>query len=91
MSNTIPVSVLMTTYAGEKTANLSLSIESMMNQSVLAQEIIFIIDGPIDKEQYNILEYYKKRNIDTQFKIYRLDKNIWSCESFKLRNTIMFF
>ena len=30
-----------------------------MNQSVLAKEIIFIIDGPIDKEQYNILEYYK--------------------------------
>lgn len=60
------VSVLMATYADESAANLRDSLESIYAQNVRPQEIILVVDGPVDGEQENIIaQYLSDRRIGT--------------------------
>lgn len=50
------VSVLMSTYARERAENLEASLQSLRAQTVPADEIVLVVDGPIDAEQEAVLE-----------------------------------
>lgn len=50
------VSVLMSTYARERAENLEASLGSLRAQSVAADEIVLVVDGPIDAAQESVLE-----------------------------------
>ncbi|AXH14307.1 hypothetical protein CP985_02980 [Malaciobacter mytili LMG 24559] len=69
---TIPVSVIISTYKGNKALYLKESLDSLNNQSVIASEIILIIDGPIDSEQMNIIKDFKYAG---NFRYYQLEEN----------------
>lgn len=51
-------SVLMSLYKKEKPEYLWLAIDSMLNQTVVPDEIIIVEDGPLTKELYAVLERY---------------------------------
>lgn len=54
-------SVLMSLYIKEKPEYLSLSIDSMLNQSVKPDEIIIVEDGPLNDDLYSIVNEYKEK------------------------------
>lgn len=51
-------SVLLSLYEKEKPGYLKQSLESIFEQTVLPYEVIVVLDGPITKEQEDILAYY---------------------------------
>ena len=55
-------SVLMSVYYKEKPEYLELAIESMLNQTVLPDEILIVKDGDITNELQNILDKYKQKH-----------------------------
>lgn len=66
-------SVLMSVYAKDKPAYLRQAIESMLHQTVPAEQFVVIVDGPISNElEAVILEYEKDEDL---FTIIRLSKN----------------
>lgn len=66
-------SVLMSVYEKEKPEYLTLSIESMLNQTVQPDEFIIVKDGPLSKELDSVIEQYAKDN--ELFTIIPLEKN----------------
>ena len=65
-SSALSVSVLMATYASESAANLRDSLESVYAQNVRPQEIVLVVDGPIDRDQENVIaQYLPDRRIET--------------------------
>lgn len=64
-------SVLMSVYKKEKPEYLRKAIESILNQTLKANEIVMVIDGPITEELNNVLNEY-----DNELKIVKLEKNI---------------
>lgn len=69
-----PYSVLMSVYIKEKTEYLSLSIESILNQTIQPNEIVIVKDGPLTKELNECLEKFKNDNCN--IKIIDLSKNV---------------
>ena len=66
-------SVLMSVYYKEKPENLKLALDSVINQTLVPNEIVIVEDGPLTQELYNVVEkYLKKYNI---FKIIKIEKN----------------
>lgn len=51
-------SVLMSLYRKEKPEYLKLALDSMINQSISADEIVVVEDGPLTDELYSILDQY---------------------------------
>ncbi|WP_038178791.1 glycosyltransferase [Vibrio rhizosphaerae] len=68
----IPVSVLMSTYKGNKAKYLDESLKSLAEQSYIADEIILIVDGEIDAEQQLVISRF---NYKGNFKVYYLKEN----------------
>lgn len=68
-------SVLMSLYSKEKSEYLVQSLDSMLEQTLLPDEIVLVIDGPIPQELQEIVEKYKKEYPDV-FVIVPLKKNI---------------
>ncbi|KUJ00650.1 glycosyltransferase [Vibrio sp. MEBiC08052] len=68
----IPVSVLMSTYKGNKAKYLDESLKSLAEQSYIADEIILIIDGEVDDDQLSVIENFKYKG---NFKVYPLQEN----------------
>lgn len=54
-------SVLMSLYKEEKTEYLRLALDSMLTQTVQADEIVIVEDGPLTKELYSVLDEYKRK------------------------------
>ena len=50
-----PYSVLMSVYAGEKAANLSIALESMLTQTLKPCEIVLVKDGPLTQELEDVI------------------------------------
>lgn len=69
---TAPISVMMSTYQGNKASYLKESLDSLNNQTLIPSEIILIIDGVIDDEQMNII---KKFEYAADFRYFQLEKN----------------
>jgi len=52
-------SALGSVYNGEKPIFLNRALESLKNQTLKANEIILVIDGPISKELHDVVAYWK--------------------------------
>ncbi|QMV13006.1 glycosyltransferase [Vibrio spartinae] len=68
----IPVSVLMSTYKGNKAKYLDESLKSLAEQTCIADEIILIVDGEVDGEQLSVISNFKYKG---NFKVYFLEAN----------------
>ena len=53
-------SVFIPTYYKEKAENLKVALDSIINQTLIPNEILIIEDGPLTKELDNVIEYYQK-------------------------------
>ena len=69
------VSVLMSVYQKDNAQFLQQALESVVTQTRTPDEIVLIIDGPIDNELKEVVETYKNKYVDL-FKIYPLQSNI---------------
>lgn len=69
-----PYSVLMSVYYKENPEWLKISIESMLNQTVLPSEFVLVEDGPLTEELNKVIEQYEKK-YKKLFKIVKLEKN----------------
>jgi len=56
----IKFSVLMSVYAKEKSDNLRLAIESIINQTYKPDEFVIVADGPLPVDLNRIIEEYKR-------------------------------
>lgn len=54
-------SVLMSLYKKEKPEYLRLAIDSMINQTIMPDEIVIVEDGPLTEDLYSVLKKYKNR------------------------------
>ena len=68
-------SVLMSVYYKEKPEYLKDSINSMINQTVMPDEIIIIEDGPLTDELNNVIEFFKNK-YSGLFVIEKLEHNV---------------
>lgn len=66
-------SVLMSVYAKEKARNLDDAMKSILNQTLLPNEIVIVRDGPLTDELDAVLQKYTKNN--KTIKIVTLEKN----------------
>lgn len=66
--------MLMSVYYKEKPEYLKLALDSVLNQTFLATEIVLIKDGPLTKELDEVIEEYDKK-YSGLFRIFALEKN----------------
>ena len=52
------VSALITTYKGENADHLLASLQSLKNQTLAPDQIVLVVDGPIDSAQQNIISRF---------------------------------
>ncbi|MEK1334756.1 glycosyltransferase [Limosilactobacillus fermentum] len=70
----IPFTVLMAVYKGDKAAFLEKTFESILNQTVLPNEIVLVEDGKVSVEIQNVIGKFQK-NFDGKFTLLKLKKN----------------
>ena len=70
------VSVLMTTYHGERADRLARSLESMFSQTVAADELVLVMDGNIGADQEAVVAQYSQDRRIPNFKVVRLPTNV---------------
>lgn len=68
-------SVLMSVYKNEKTENFVQAMESILNQTLLPDEIILFRDGPVDKELQEKIDQYIYGGFSNIFSYYPLKEN----------------
>tara|TARA_R110002049_G_C9152158_1_gene560366 strand:- start:192 stop:1523 length:1332 start_codon:yes stop_codon:yes gene_type:complete len=56
----LPISVLMTTYAGTDASHLNQAILSILHQSHRPEELVLVLDGPIPQNQRKIINVYQR-------------------------------
>ena len=66
-------SVLMSLYSKENPTCLDQSLNSIFTQTLLADEVILVEDGPLTADLYNVVEEYKKKFLE--LKIVPINKN----------------
>lgn len=59
----IKFSVLMSVYKNDTPENVKLAIESLLNQTLLPNQIVIIADGPISKNLKELLNEYENKDI----------------------------
>ena len=69
------VSALMTTYAGETAKNLQASLDSLKSQTRPPEQIVLVIDGPIDPAQQKVITNFSGEVRDSQVTIIDLPHN----------------
>lgn len=67
-------SVLMSVYKKEKPEYLKQAIESIVNQTLMPNEIVIVKDGPLTHELELVISYYKKK-YNSLFKIIDFNQN----------------
>ena len=68
-------SVLISVYKKEKASNLDNALYSIVNQSLMPNEIILVEDGKLTKELFNVIDKYVKK-YNKLFKVIVLEKNV---------------
>lgn len=68
----IPFSVAMCVYGKDNAEHFRLAVESVLNQSVVPNEVVVVVDGPIPQTLEKIVGTFEKNPI---FKIVRLKEN----------------
>lgn len=69
------VSVLMSTYARETADNLMQSLESVCGQTRPPDQMVLVIDGPVDEAQENVIARYAADPRIAEWKLVRLPEN----------------
>lgn len=67
--------MLMSTYAGETVSNLNESLNSIYAQTLLPQQLVLVVDGPVGKEQDEVINVYAADPRIGDVKIVRLPSN----------------
>lgn len=68
------ISVLMSTYKNDNPEYISIAIDSMLQQTLKPDEIIIVADGPLPRDNYLLLEKYRKKH--NEIKLIRLKNNV---------------
>lgn len=68
-------SILMSVYYKETPENLVNSINSMLNQTIKADEFVLVEDGKLNDDLYEVINKFKEENKGL-FKIVKLEKNV---------------
>jgi glycosyltransferase involved in cell wall biosynthesis len=66
----------MTTYHGERAYRLERSLESIYQQTHPVDQLVLVLDGPIDAEQEEVIARYERDQRVTQMSIVRLPNNV---------------
>ena len=69
----MPFSVLMSLYSKERPEYLRQSLESVFNQTLLPDEVVMVLDGPVTEELYSVTKEYSTKY--PQLKIIPLPEN----------------
>ncbi|MGT2755620.1 glycosyltransferase [Streptococcus ovuberis] len=72
-NNKNKISVLMSVYKNDNVTYLYRAVSSILNQTLPPDEIVLVIDGPVNEELEAQIEAYEKNQL---FKIVRLPKNV---------------
>lgn len=70
--NDFKFSVAMCVYHGDEAKYFKQALESIYQQTLLPDELILVVDGPITEELEKVIDFYKTK---PNFYIYRLDIN----------------
>ena len=70
------ISVLMTTYHGERADRLARSLESMFSQTVPADELVLVLDGEVGVDQEVVIAQYSEDRRIHAVKVVRLPINV---------------
>ena len=70
----IKFSVLMSIYKNDKVSEVRVAIDSLLNQTLLPNQIVIMEDGKVSKKLDDLLESYVKNN--KIIEIYKRDKNL---------------
>lgn len=70
-----PLSVLVSTYFKENPAYLELALNSIITQTLLPEELILVVDGPIGKDQENVIHKFQLTKLEFHLNIIRLAHN----------------
>jgi glycosyltransferase involved in cell wall biosynthesis len=70
---TVPVSVLMATYAGETSDNLDKALASIFEQTKRPLECVVVLDGPIGGDQHAVIARYRERFDEVPIVLVSLD------------------
>lgn len=68
-------SVLMSVYKNENHDYLKESLYSVLNNTLIPDEIVLVEDGPLTKELYDVINFFKNEYID-KIKLVKLEKNM---------------
>lgn len=74
----VAFSAVMSVYAGDKAEQFAAAVDSLLNQTILADEIILVRDGPVSKDLQNEIDKFKT---DQTFKIIELADNAGSAHA----------
>ncbi len=70
------VSVLMSTYARETAANLEASLDSLWAQTVLPDQVVLVLDGPVGEEQEAVIARHAVGPHAARLDVIRLPENV---------------
>jgi glycosyltransferase involved in cell wall biosynthesis len=70
------VSVLMSTHAGETAAILAESLASIYAQTVLPDQLVLVLDGPVDPDQEEIIARFGRDARIADLTLVRLEHNV---------------
>lgn len=74
----IRFSVSMCVYKGDKASNFNVALKSVFNQTLKPNEIVLVVDGPINNEIVFIINKYIElsRTNNIEFNVIRLEENV---------------
>ena len=75
MDNELKFSVLIPIYYKENSEYFNTALESIVNQTLMPNEIVIIKDGPLTKELNSVIEKYISK-YSNLFNIVALEKNV---------------
>lgn len=73
MINSIKFSVSMCVYGGDDPSFFKAAVDSVIDQTVMPDEIVLVVDGPVPEELNSVIQEYEELKF---FKVIRLEKNL---------------
>lgn len=73
MINSIKFSVSMCVYGGDDPSFFKAAVDSVIDQTVMPDEIVLVVDGPVPEELDSVIREYEELKL---FKVIRLERNV---------------
>ncbi|MBQ5561182.1 MAG: glycosyltransferase [Lachnospiraceae bacterium] len=70
----IDLSVLMSVYKNDSVAHFEIALNSVLSQTMLAKEIVLVVDGPVPEEMQKTIQHYEAQ--EEVVNVYWLEKNV---------------